>query len=102
MWPLDDGPYHCVILAGSVLDTNGGPATTANGQVLRPDGSRVAGLYGAGNCVASAAGAGYWSGGSTLGPAAAFAYLAAAHVAAQPDRPLPDRAVGAAASGAVR
>jgi 3-oxosteroid 1-dehydrogenase len=88
MWPLDGGPYHCIIMAGSVLDTNGGPKTTASGEILRPDGSAIPGLYGAGNCVASPAGAGYWSGGSTLGPAAAFAYLAAKHVVGQPDRDL--------------
>ena len=89
MWPLDDGPYHCIILAGSVLDTCGGPKTTVDGEVLRADGTTIGGLYGAGNCVASAAGAGYWSGGSTLGPAAAFAYRAALHVAAAPARALP-------------
>jgi hypothetical protein len=98
MWPLDDGPYHCVILAGSVLDTNGGPKTTAHGEVLRRDGTTIPGLYGAGNCVASAAGAGYWSGGSTLGPAATFAYLAARHVAAQPERDIPEPAVPATTS----
>lgn len=88
MWPLDDGPYHCIILAASVLDTNGGPKATPDGEILRADGTTIAGLYGAGNCVASAAGAGYWSGGSTLGPAAAFAYRAAHRVAAQPARDL--------------
>jgi hypothetical protein len=89
MWPLDDGPYHCIILAGSVLDTNGGPTATPDGQITRPDGSVIKGLYGAGNCVASAAGAGYWSGGSTLGPAATFAYLAARHMTGEPRRAVP-------------
>lgn len=88
MWPLDDGPYHCIILAGSVLDTNGGPRANAAGEVLRADGTPIPGLYGVGNCVASAAGAGYWSGGSTLGPAATFGFLAARHLAAQPARRL--------------
>lgn len=84
LWPLDDGPFHCIILAGSVLDTNGGPVADRDGRILRADGSAIAGLYGAGNCVASAAGAGYWSGGSTLGPAATFAHRAARHLARQP------------------
>jgi succinate dehydrogenase/fumarate reductase flavoprotein subunit len=83
MWPLDGGPYHCIILAGSVLDTNGGPRVDAQGRVLRADGSAIAGLYGVGNCVSSAAGAGYWSGGSTLGPAATFGYLTARHLVTQ-------------------
>jgi 3-oxosteroid 1-dehydrogenase len=86
MWPLDDGPYHCIIFAGSVLDTNGGPPTSPAGEVLRSDGTPIPGLYGAGNCVASPAGAGYWSGGSTLGPAAVFAYHAAHHIARQDQR----------------
>jgi 3-oxosteroid 1-dehydrogenase len=86
MWPLDDGPYHCIILAGSVLDTNGGPPTSPAGEVLRRDGTPIPGLYGAGNCVASPAGAGYWSGGSTLGPAAVFAHHAARHIAGQDQR----------------
>jgi 3-oxosteroid 1-dehydrogenase len=78
MFPLaPSGPYHAIIVAGSVLDTNGGPRATAEGQILRSDGSTVPGLYGVGNCVASAAGEGYWSGGSTLGPALTFAHLAA-------------------------
>ncbi len=88
MWPLDDGPYHCIILAGSVLDTNGGPRTSPDGEVLRSDGSPIPGLYGAGNCVASPAGAGYWSGGSTLGPAAVFARHAAHHAVRQAPRSL--------------
>jgi 3-oxosteroid 1-dehydrogenase len=86
MHPLDDGPYHCVILAGSVLDTNGGPTASVDGQILRRDGTPIPGLYGAGNCVASAAGAGYWSGGSTLGPAATFSYLAAQRLVEEPVR----------------
>ena len=87
MWPLSDaGPYHCIILAGSVLDTNGGPCTNPLAQVVRRDGSVIRGLYGAGNCVAAPAGAAYWSGGSTLGPAATFAWIAAKQLAEEPKR----------------
>ncbi len=78
MYPLSgQGPYHAIIVAGSVLDTNGGPLADADGRILRGDGRPVPGLYGVGNCVASAAGEGYWSGGSTLGPAVTFGLLAA-------------------------
>ncbi len=37
----------------------------------------IPGLYGVGNCVASASAQAYWAGGATLGPILAFAYLAA-------------------------
>jgi 3-oxosteroid 1-dehydrogenase len=86
MYPLNGGPYHCVILAGGVLDTNGGPKTTPDGRIVRTDGTTIPGLFGVGNCVASVAGAGYWSGGSTLGPAATFAYLASRAVAGEAAR----------------
>jgi predicted oxidoreductase len=75
-----------VILAGSVLDTNGGPTASVDGRILKRDGTPIPGLYGAGNCVGSAAGAGYWSGGSTLGPAATFSYLAALRLVEEPVR----------------
>jgi predicted oxidoreductase len=84
MYPLDDGPYHAIIVAGSVLDTNGGPVATPGGKVLGAGGEPIPGLYGVGNCVASAAGEGYWSGGSTLGPALVFSYLAAAAIVEEP------------------
>jgi hypothetical protein len=86
MYPLADGPYHAIIVVGSVLDTNGGPIAAPDGEILGPDGRPIPGLYGVGNCVASAAGEGYWSGGSTLGPAVAFAYRAAQRVASEPAR----------------
>lgn len=87
MYPLADrGPYHAIIVAGSVLDTNGGPVATRDGEIVGPDGRPIPGLYGVGNCVASAAGEGYWSGGSTLGPAIAFAYRAARRVVSSPAR----------------
>lgn len=82
----DSGPYYAVLICGMVLDTNGGPKTNARSQVLRADGSVIPGLYGAGNCVASVAGDGYLSLGSTLGPAATFAYLAANDVVEQSPR----------------
>jgi predicted oxidoreductase len=80
------GPYFCTLICGMVLDTNGGPKTNSRSQVLRVDGSVIPGLYGAGNCVAAVAGDGYLSGGSTLGPAATFAYLAARNVVQEAPR----------------
>ena len=78
MYPIgSSGPYYAALLTGGNLDTKGGPATNANGQVLNALGQPIPGLYGAGNCVASASARAYWAGGATLGPFMAFAYLAA-------------------------
>lgn len=87
MYPISDhGPYYCVMLCGLILDTNGGPRVNGDAQVLGADGEPIPGLYGVGNCVESVAGEGYFSGGSTLGPAGTFAYLAAGNVVREPDR----------------
>lgn len=78
MYPISkDGPYYAALLTGGNLDTKGGPMTNPDGQVLDSLGHVIPGLYGVGNCVASASGRAYWAGGATLGPILAFAYLAA-------------------------
>jgi hypothetical protein len=48
----------------------------------------ISGLYGVGNCVASASARAYWAGGGTLGPMIAFAYRASQAIAEQPARQL--------------
>ncbi|WP_338046546.1 FAD-binding protein [Polyangium spumosum] len=82
------GPYYAVILGAGTLDTCGGPITGTNGRVLRPDGSAIPGLFGAGNCIASPAGRGYWGAGGTLGPALVFGFLAGRNAAREPIHPL--------------
>lgn len=78
MYPLaDQGPYFAALITGGTLDTKGGPKTNSHGQVLNSVNTPIPGLYGVGNCVASASGRAYWSGGATLGPILAFAYRAA-------------------------
>ncbi|MGD9915278.1 MAG: FAD-dependent oxidoreductase [Rhizobiaceae bacterium] len=78
MYPISDkGPYYAALLTGGNLDTKGGPVANTKGQVLDHTGKPIAGLYGVGNCVASASARAYWAGGATLGPILAFAYLAA-------------------------
>lgn len=87
MYPMsEEGPYYATIVVAGALDTKGGPRTSTGGQVLGIDGNPVPGLYGVGNCVASASAQGYWAGGGTLGPIMTFGYLAAEQAAKQPKR----------------
>jgi 3-oxosteroid 1-dehydrogenase len=79
MFPISDqGPYYAALLTGGNLDTKGGPKTNVSGQVVDDQDEPIAGLYGVGNCVASASARAYWAGGATIGPILAFSYLAAA------------------------
>jgi succinate dehydrogenase/fumarate reductase flavoprotein subunit len=85
MWPIaDSGPYYAALVTGGTLDTKGGPKTNPDGKVLDVSDKPIPGLYGVGNCVASASGAAYWAGGATLGPIIAFAYRAANAAHAEP------------------
>lgn len=84
----DDGPFHCILLVAGALDTKGGPRTNPAAQVVDADGRPIPGLYGAGNCVASPAGQGYWGAGGTIGPALVFGWLAGRGAAAEPDKSL--------------
>ncbi|MEO8641548.1 FAD-dependent oxidoreductase [Pseudomonas sp.] len=87
LYPLaSKGPYYAALITGGNLDTKGGPKTNSVGQVLNNANAPIPGLYGVGNCVASASGRAYWSGGSTLGPIIAFAYRAANQAHTEPGR----------------
>jgi 3-oxosteroid 1-dehydrogenase len=87
MYPIaDTGPYYAVVLGASCLGTKGGPKINTASQVLRPDGTPIPGLYGAGNCIGSPTGEAYWGGGSTLGPAILHGYLAGKNVVREPAR----------------
>jgi 3-oxosteroid 1-dehydrogenase len=78
MWPLaDTGPYYAALVTGGTLDTKGGPQIDPDRRVLDDLGERIPGLFGVGNCVASASAQAYWAGGASLGPIIAFAHRAA-------------------------
>ncbi len=51
----------------------------------------VPGLYGVGNCVASASGQAYWSGRSTFGPHIGFGRAAASNAVVEPVKDLERR-----------
>jgi hypothetical protein len=87
MWPISDaGPYYAALVTGGTLDTKGGPKTNPEGQVLDLADKPIPGLYGVGNCVASASGRAYWAGGGTLGPIIGFAHRAANQANKEPVR----------------
>jgi succinate dehydrogenase/fumarate reductase flavoprotein subunit len=85
LWPISEtGPYYAALVTGGTLDTKGGPKATPDGQIVDDMDRPIAGLYGVGNCVASASAQAYWAGGATLGPIITFAYRAARAAHAEP------------------
>ncbi|HEU5160792.1 MAG TPA: FAD-dependent oxidoreductase [Streptosporangiaceae bacterium] len=88
MWPIGDtGPYYAALVTGGTLDTKGGPKATPDGQIVDDMDRPIPGLYGVGNCVASASAQAYWAGGATLGPIISFAYRAAHAAHHEPVKP---------------
>ena len=80
MAPLERGPFYAVKVVAGSLGTFAGLQVNANAQVLDGSGHAIAGLYAAGNDMASMMGGNYPSGGITLGPAMTFGYIAAQHI----------------------
>ncbi len=78
--PVDEGPFYAAPVVLGDLGTKGGLLTDENGQVVRQDGSKIDGLYAAGNTSASVMGHTYPGPGSCITPGMAFARLAADHM----------------------
>ncbi|GHC95258.1 FAD-binding dehydrogenase [Pseudorhodoferax aquiterrae] len=86
--PIARGPFYAVKVLMGDLGTFDGLRTSVVGEVLRADGSAIAGLYAVGNDRASIMGGNYPGAGITLGPAMTFGWLTARHIAGD----LPTRA----------
>ena len=90
MYPIaDHGPYYAIVLGAACLGTKGGPKIDTRSRVMRPDGTPIPRLYGAGNCIGSPVGEGYWGGGATLGAAIFNGYLAGKNVVDESVREIP-------------
>jgi len=78
---IDSAPYYAARIQAGDLGTKGGLVYNANGQVLRADGTVIAGLYATGNTSASVMGNDYAGAGATIGPAIVFGFIGARHAA---------------------
>jgi succinate dehydrogenase/fumarate reductase flavoprotein subunit len=79
--PIEAAPYYAVEIVPGSLGTFAGLRTDENASVVDAHGDVIAGLYAAGNDMASMMGGNYPAGGITLGPAMTFGYIAAHHAA---------------------
>jgi 3-oxosteroid 1-dehydrogenase len=77
-------------LYDGILGTAGGLLVDSDARVRAMAGGVIPGLYAAGNTAASIFGPGYPGGGSTLGPAMTFGYLAGRDLGTRSSRRLAD------------
>jgi len=85
--PIESGPFYAVKVVMGDLGTFDGIRTSPVGEVLKRDGSPIAGLYAVGNDRASMMGGNYPGAGITHGPNMTFAYVTANHIADLPAKP---------------
>jgi succinate dehydrogenase/fumarate reductase flavoprotein subunit len=81
--PLAMPPFYAVRIYPGDIGASVGLVTNESAQVLRKDGSIVAGLYACGNDMDSIMAGIYPGPGITLGPAMTFGFIAARHAAEQ-------------------
>ena len=79
--PITTGPFYAVEVVLSDLGTKGGVVCDEHSRVLRDDGSVIAGLYAAGNTMASWTADVYPGPGAPIGSSMVFGFLAAKHAA---------------------
>ncbi|MFW7341016.1 FAD-dependent oxidoreductase [Pollutimonas sp. H1-120] len=79
--PLEKGPYYAVWMYAGDIGNFSGIRTDAHARALRPDGSVIPGLFAVGNDMASVFRGSYPGGGSLIGPAMTFGFVAARYLA---------------------
>jgi succinate dehydrogenase/fumarate reductase flavoprotein subunit len=79
--PIGEGPYYAVALHPGDLSTVGGLSTNGRAQVLNAAGQAIPGLYAAGLDMNSMMRGTYPGGGSSIGPAMTFGFIAARQMA---------------------
>ena len=72
---IERAPFVAMSLNRSILGTKGGARTNEHGQVLRADGSVIAGLYAAGLAMANPIGTRAVGPGTTIGPNLTWGYI---------------------------
>jgi succinate dehydrogenase/fumarate reductase flavoprotein subunit len=84
--PVERGPFYAIKMVVGDLGTYAGIRTDEHARALDADGQPIAGLYAAGNDMASIMGGNYPGAGITLGPALTFGYIAGKHIAGEKPR----------------
>jgi succinate dehydrogenase/fumarate reductase flavoprotein subunit len=79
--PVQEGPFYAVKVIMGDLGTFDGVRTSVTGEVLRRDGSPIAGLFAVGNDRASIMGGNYPGAGITHGPNMTFGFVTGNHIA---------------------
>jgi 3-oxosteroid 1-dehydrogenase len=74
---VEQAPFYAMPLNRSILGTKGGARTDAKGQVLRPDGSVISGLFAAGLAMANPIGTRAVGPGTTIGPNLTWGFICA-------------------------
>jgi 3-oxosteroid 1-dehydrogenase len=79
--PILRPPFLAMPFNRAILGTKGGPRTNEHAEVLRPDGSVIAGLFAAGASSANPLGTRGVGTGTTIGPYMAWGYVAGSRLA---------------------
>lgn len=79
--PVEVAPFYAVKIYAGDLGTFAGLKTDERARVLNANGQAIAGLYAVGNDMSHIMSGEYMSGGTNLGPALTFGYVAACDIA---------------------